>query len=414
MNFEKIKNINSYIETEDKIERKNKLYERISQISLAYSEEQFKKRRSENDKYKFSEAVKEYSPLRNIILSSVFQVDDFNYKKNEDKIENFFEDFYSKLDFIYENSGLDLEKISNLIDQKKQSIKIFLGIENLNERTDNKKNEKTKIFRFNKINNIENDVEGKYSGIKDLGFDSKDQFIEIHVDNFFNIGEKSLGLDLIRKDLAIIAEHIIDNESMTAAIVGESWLLDTSLSEYLGFKKIGENKKNYQNDFSTWFQFINKNGQIDKKRFNSFLESGDLPYKSVIAYIKTEDFLRKYLPLERRGKINLQEVNKEKSDFWEKLKDEAKLLKKDWEILINENGNFNRFVLNNKLINYLFKVIIPNDKEEYLKFLQDMYKKKISWADFNDYKSEKIKEIDKKIDEFVRSDMFKNKKVFID
>jgi len=412
MNLENLKNIGSHIETEDSKEKQEILFEKIEQISLFYADQKFKEKKDE-DNYKFSEAVKKFTPIKNIILRPTFHLEGFNPNDYKEKIELFLKDFYEEVDRIYETSGFNLDLISGLIKFKKNSIKNYLGIADLKEFVGGEKENKTKILSFNEITNIEQDAEKKYKNLENLGFSKFDHFVEVHVDDFYNTGEKNLGPELIKNDLALVAEYIIDKEPEAMAVIGKSWLLNTPVADLLGFKKI-EDETTEQNDFSTWLQFIDKNGQIDQKRFNTFLKTGEPPFKSTKAFMPTEEFLQKYLPENRRGKVVLKEINKERQDFWSRMMTEAQAIKTGWDNLLKNNGDFEGFIRDNKALNELLDFVSPEHKSEYLSFFKAMYDKKIFWSEFHEYKSANVKKVDEKINEDMRADLYKDREVFIE
>jgi len=413
MNFEGLKNISSPIETENKSEKKEILFEKIEQISLVYADKNFQEIKKDNGSYKFSEAIKDFSPIVNIILRPVFHLDEFNFKKYQEKIDLFLEDFYNEADTIYEERGFDLDKILNLVNLKKDSIKKYLEVEDFREFERNTKEADTKILNFNKITNIEKDAEKKYKDLEKIGFSKSDHFIEVHMEDFYSTGEKNLGSELIKNDLGAVAEHIVDKEPETAAVIGKSWLLDTPVANRLGFKKI-EDDISKQNDFSTWLQFIDKNGQIDQKRFGQLLKTDEIPYKSTKAYIPTEEFLKRYLPENRKGKIILKEIKPDRKDFWLKLQNESQSIKSEWDNLLKNGDNFDNFVKKNKSLNEVLSFVTPEDREEYTRFLKIMYNSNITWADFYEHKNENIEKIDKKIDKAMKDDLYKDREVFIE
>ena len=413
MNLESLKNIGGRIETENKKEKEETLFEKIERISLIYADKKFQEIKKDKKDYKFSEAIKDFAPIENIILRPIFHLDEFNLSEYKEKIDLFLNDFYGEINFIYEINGFDLDKVSNLVSQKKDSIKKYLGVEGFKEFDGDKKERETKVLNFNKIINIETDAEKRYKNLEELGFSKSDHFVEIHVEDFYKTGAENLGPELIRNDLGVVAEHIIDKEPEAVAVIGKSWLLSTPLANRLGFKKI-EDDTTKQNDFSTWLQFIDKNGQIDKKRFNEFLKTGELPYKSTKAYMLVEEFLKKYLPENRRGKVILKEINNDKKDFWDKMQKEAQLIKTGWDDLLKNNGNFEDFIENNKTLNELLDFVAPENKKEYLDFFRMMYDKKIPWTEFYKYKSDNLKKFDEKINKKINDDLYIPKEVYIE
>jgi len=411
MNFEKLQNIGSKIETNDLEERREALLQKIEQISLVYADKKFQEIKKSNDTYKFSDALKDFTPTENVILKPTFHLEKFSLSKNKEKIDLFLNNFYSEVDCEYGVNGFDLDKFSELVKFKKDSIRRYLDVENLKE-VDYEKLGETKLLGFNEIVNAEHDNNGRYKDLDKNGFSKSDQFVEVHVEDFYDTGEKNLGPELIRNDFGAVAEYIVDKKPEAAAVVGKSWLLNTPIANRLGFNKI-EGDTDKQNDFSAWLQFIDKNGQIDKKRFDEFLKTGELPFKSVIAYIPTEDFLKKYLPENRRGKVVLKEIDRSQGEFWFKLKGELELVKTDWDTILS-NGGFDEFVKNNKALNEVLNLLDSNDKGEYLDFFKKMYNSNIPWKGFYEHKDEKIIKMDDKINEVMKNRLYKDKEIIVE
>jgi len=407
MSLENLKEIISkQIESENYKERGEILYEKIEQISLVYADKKFHEIKKDRPEYKFSEAVKDFTPIEKHILKIIYDIENHDLKD----YDLFLKSFYEELDFLYESDGLDINKILNLIKSKKDLLKSFLSSGNFKKREDNKK-EGTKLLYFNTLG-IDDHKEA-YRGMKKLGFSESDLFLEIHLDSFYHTNEKNFGSEMIKKDLGIIAEKIIDNIPKTAAVVGTSWLLDTPIMNRLGFIKI-EDSDVEQNDNSTWNQFIDKDGQINDKRFNEFMETGELPFKSIRAYIPVEEFLKRYLPDNRRGeKIILKEVDKSKEDHFLRMKKESKRIKSDWEYLIKNNGDFKSF-FNGDIFRELLGFLGQENEGKYLDFFREMYEKKILWQDFNKYQNEDLKRISEESEKKMRDYIYKTKEIIID
>lgn len=413
MNFEALKNISSKIETDNKSEREKLLFEKIGQISLAYAEKKFEEEKESEPGYKFSKAVKDFSAIRNIILRPLFSLDNFHFKDYEKEIKKYFDDFYQELDIIYEAGDASLDKISDLVSLKTKGIREYIGIENFAVTEAGNKGKDTKVINFNKIENIERGNGKKYEALKKYGFASLNHFLELHVDEFYGTEANNLGPAVIKDDLGKAAEYIVDKAPEIVAVIGHSWLLDTALSERLGFKKIeGEDIK--ENDFSTWLQFIDKNGQIDQKKFSHLMETGKIPYKSSKGFIPTEEFLKKYLPIDRRGKIVLREVDEEKKEFFTNMQSDMHFMKYMWKHSLDNNISFESFIRNNKSIGDVLSLLSSKEKDEYIKFLRAMHENKISWFEFAEHKDEALKVIDEKIEQLIMSDMYKDKELVID
>ena len=412
MNLERINNINSHIETSDIKEKEDILFKKIEQISLVYADKRFSEIKEENSDYKFSDAIKDFTPIKNIIIQPLLNLEGLEWRKCQKKIDSFFEGILGEVNSVYENNNSDLDLVYNIINLKKDLIKKYLGVENLKEIEKEKRFKGTKVLSFNDILNIETEYEQKYKDLEKLGFSNSDHFVEVHVEDFYSTDQKNLGPELINNDLGVIAEYIIDKKPETAAVIGKSWLLDTPLASRLGFNKI-EDSLSKQNDFSAWLQFIDKDGQIDKKRFNEFSKTGELSYKSIKAYISTEEFLKRYLPKNRRGKIILKELNQNKKEFWSKLKDDIQSIKPEWDNLLKNNGNFDDFIKNNKSLNQVLSFVSLDEKQKYLQFLKTMYDNNTPWSTFFEHKNQDIEEIDEKINKAMQDDLYQDKEIFV-
>ncbi|MFA5841313.1 MAG: hypothetical protein WC847_03535 [Candidatus Paceibacterota bacterium] len=125
----------------------------------------------------------------------------------------------------------------------------------------------------------------------------------------------------LSRSLEDLAVQIVTKYPETRAIVAESWIVDTVIAKKIGLKIYAKEK--YSTSLSFWGQFINSNGQIDDARVKSFLETGRAPYEIALGAMSVEDFLRKYLPENMKGKILLKEV---KPGFEEKFEKENKIV----------------------------------------------------------------------------------------
>jgi hypothetical protein len=54
---------------------------------LVYADKKYNEIKGKDNNYKFSDIVKDYTPLENIILRPVFQLEEFNFKKYQEKID---------------------------------------------------------------------------------------------------------------------------------------------------------------------------------------------------------------------------------------------------------------------------------------------------------------------------------------
>jgi hypothetical protein len=141
--------------------------------------------------------------------------------------------------------------------------------------------------------------------LENTGLKPDDDYLGIHFAAAFK-NDKEPGSGDIKKWLSELAEIIIDKFPETKAVVGTSWLFDHPIMKRFGFKVV-EDKADGEN----WQQMTNKEGQIDTARLESAIKNGRLPFKNLTGYVLIEDFLKKYLPENRKGEIILKEVDPE-------------------------------------------------------------------------------------------------------
>lgn len=413
MNFESLKNITVPIEAEDNKDRANKLDHKIEQISVVYATKKWQELKQENPDYKFSEALKTYSLSESIILGAVIHLEDFNPDDYQEKIDVFLREFEDEVNEIVGSDDLDLSKITDLVSLKENTIADYLEVSHFKRNESNDRKEWLKIIKFNQVNHVGDGRDKRYQKLIDLGFSKLDQFLEVHFEDFYRNDEKNISPELIRNDLAAIAKYIVKEKPETAAVIGRSWLLDTPIANRLGFTEIEDDSAQPQNDFTTWLQFVDKSGEIDQKRFNKFLETGELPFTSVKAYIPVEEFLRKYLPDNLKGRVILKEIDKDKEQEKANYEEEVSDLRDSWNFLLKNNSSFEIFS-NNKTLNKRLDLLNLEDKEKYLAFFKKMFEHKIDLKDLFKYKEVEIKEIDKRLQEQSQISLYKNKEVIID
>ena len=371
MGFENISYRPNIIEAEDKSEKEDIIHHEIAKISLLYAVKKYKQEKEKNADYKMSSAIKEFTPVEGVILYPVFNSEEYGPLSQEEKSNLFSSDFFSKIDDLAEVGIFDFTEILMLLDEAINSAKEKVGAGAKPENKENKAPIETKVLKFNMADDGNNNVNERYPEMEKIGFSKYDKYLEVHAKYFFENEEEKLNEGMIVSDLNKIAEYIIDKEPATAAIIGRSWLLDTPIARHLGFTKI-ENQESDQNDLSAWLQFVDKDGQISKKRFEKFLEKGELPFKSVKSYIPVERFLSLYLPQERKGKVVLKEIDEEKVSIWEKKIENVKSFKNNWDVSIQEGIDFDSFLENNPIIDYI-SPLSPEEQEEIVLYFKSLY-----------------------------------------
>lgn len=413
MNFELKQDAPSrQIEKQDIDARQDVLLNKIQCIALIYADKKFQELVASDSAYSFASAVQEFSPLKSIITQPIFNLPDIDMEKYEDKIDIFLNDCYQELESIYRERGLDLDSMSELIMHKLASIKEYLKLEMLPEGKPRQENKELKLFDYNVVRNIEQDEEGKFIDLKQLGYSKLHQFLEIHVKEFYQSSEHDFGSDLIKQDLAKIAEHIIDIAPETEAVIGKSWLLDTRLAQRLGFKQIaGTSSTN--NDFSTWFQFIDRYGGINQKRLDQFLQSGELPFKCLTSYMPTMDFLQRFLPENRRGRIVIRKLKADSLNAWREMNEDSRSLQIVWLNSLKSKEKFDKFLNRNEFLNELLSLISAEERCQYVDFLRIMYQQKIAWCDFWQHQGSDIASIKEKMQGKVMARLYQDEELYL-
>ncbi len=412
MNLEKFQHIGERIDVESPEEREEVLYERINEISIIYAEQKYQEIVGDNKEYKFSDAIKNFTPLRNSIMHAVYNFKDYSHQKYEEKVDKFMEGFYDELDSIHDREGFNTSDLLELVGIKREALVDYLELSGSEKRESKKKERDTKILGYNQINGLSISDGGRYGDLQKLGFSKIDRAMEVHVDDFYRSGQDSLGSDLINQDLSVIAENIIDECPEAVAVVGRSWLLDTPLAKRIGFKDYDSDDID-QNDLSTWLQFIDRDGQINQKRFNSFIESGKLPFKSKKGYIPVEDFLRRYLPENRKGKVVLKKLNEEKKEFITNALEGLKSLRGEWDKLLQMENGFSIFY-ENKTLNELLDILGPETKRTFFDRFRLLFDKKVTREEFRSNPDPELTKIDKQMGEILKSSGYDDVEVIIE
>jgi hypothetical protein len=124
-------------------------------------------------------------------------------------------------------------------------------------------------------------------------FDPSGKYLELHLDALFAHPEVNFR-EKLRDELAVIAKNITTQYPDLQAVVGESWLLDRP-GKNIGFTIIEDYEAN-QDSGAARAQMILKDGSINEERAQTYIETGELPYKVKFGYMPVEEFLTRYLP----------------------------------------------------------------------------------------------------------------------
>lgn len=248
-------------------------------------------------------------------------------------------------------------------------------------------------------------------GYESFGLKEKDDCISIHFENLFDQKNKKENIVNIfsGESLSQLAVLIAEEFPQVRAILAESWIVGSPIGKRIGFTILEEYKDQVVGGGRFWGQFFNENGSIKKDEMRRFLETGIPKYYLTEGFIKTEDFLKKYLPKEKRGFIKLKEKTEESRFFEEDFEVMTERIKFDWDKLSFDEILSIMTNRNTILANY-FKTV---DGKEYLKMIKIF--KESGLKPMDDFVYDSKDEIKKKFDDFIKekSNQYIEKEVFI-
>jgi hypothetical protein len=313
-------NFKQPIETENIENHERILKEQMRKAQVVFAESKFNNK-DDND-LKYSDLLQKYTDIINLIV--------WIYEKNLKNTENI---KYPELDELGKKfKNVVIKDIDNIAESASGEERINEILNYINGKYSEYPQESESIKDTNHVGLIKYEERisplSDKAELKDIGLNKDDDYLGIHLAPAY-VSNSELNPNDIKKWLSELAEVVIDKFPETRVIVGTSWLFDHPIMKRLGFKIVNEQK---DNGINNWAQLINKDGQIDTKRFEDAIKKGELPYKNLTGYIFTEDFLKKYLPEERRGEIILKEVDQEYLVSSKKFKEELDNFK---ELIIN-------------------------------------------------------------------------------
>ncbi len=248
----------------------------------------------------------------------------------------------------------------------------------------------------------------KYNPKSDLpwahtaGYSNEDEFIDVHFEPFFKSGKADLNDQDVFQSLSKLAEIIVDKYPQTRAVIGTSWLLSHPRTQILGFHPVDSPIP--QNGMHVWLQFMDRNGQINERRVKQLLEAGQMPYPAAAGYIPIEEFLEKFLPLERRGEIHLKEIGPEYKHMRREMNEELEKLRNDWDS--GQISDAKQYLEGTALVKkYLLQAGVL---ENFLSILSASLIEKLTWGQLKDKYSDEITQISHKLETEFAKDKYQN------
>ncbi len=139
---------------------------------------------------------------------------------------------------------------------------------------------------------------GIYKGSKTLekyGITPDDTFVEVHIEALAEQDTATAaGSRISLKDsLAELAKSIHEHAPGAKLLIAKSWLMDTPLAGRLGFTVDPEPLPVGQT-MGFWGQFVQQDGEINRKRSEQFMQTGVAEYNTLYGYMSVEDLLETY------------------------------------------------------------------------------------------------------------------------
>ena len=363
-NFEKMEPIVAEnVETHEK-----ELKKRLQLIQLDFADIKFSEEKKSNPDLKFLDIIKKYTAFEKNIANEYQR----RCSIGKEEFEKIQASILEEINKIYENGGKEWkEEAVNFITEKVE----LLGPFNFNDSEPGK--EKAGIINYK--------LEKGKLGFEKFGIDEEDSFINVHFDEVYLQKEK-VGKKKLIESLERLAKDIVEKYPETQYVVGRSWILDNPLAERLGFE-IVEREASLDHT-STWWQLMDRNGQINEKKKSELLREGALPSQVALGLIKVEEFLKRYLPNEMRGSIKLKKIKEEDKEKLKMLRDQSKIFGERFEQMSKEEILF--FF---KQLPFLGENFEKDDIKELLDFFYEVKDNGSKWENVAKDYPERIKKL---------------------
>ncbi len=355
----------------------------------------------------FLDYISEYTSIRQYLTEKYCKMMGDNMYKNEEERKKFNEWYDSVINEIVLSHDIDNKNYRNKISEifKSGFDKLIPISEKENEYLldENTKNMAC-LIHFNTTKAMDE--------FKEFGINEGDNCISIHFKDLIKQKNKDGSVINIfsNESLSELALKIIEKYPETKAIIAQSWIVDSAIGQRIGLipsKKIN----NVVQDSRFWGQFIDQKGKIKKNEMQKFLDTGIPEHYVTDGFIMTDDFLKKYLPKEYKGKIiKLKDITEESRNFNKEFTLLSKEFNEKWE-----NSSYEEIVeiINkNETIADYFRT---EDGQDYLKIIKKVKKQNLDRQSANKIDFKNNNEIKKKFDNFIKEkgSQYVEREVFI-
>ena len=391
----KLETLQNPIKTESIEQHERELRDKMTEVQLEYVERLFSGEiRPLSEKVKidnFENLLNNYTEISSKIME--FR----DGALNENELIELNRNLLSEIESLYNNDHEHwIEKSKELFDA---SLEKYKALEK-NTNNDDGKNSAGLISFGMEINRGESFPSSSIS--------NSDICMEIHFEDFFKQKsgdeKKSFSLDYLNDSLKKLALKIVDEHPETKAVTGHSWLMSTPIAERIGFVIYEKNSSSDRAGGNFWGQFMDSNGQLKTKEILKFLETGEPTYRVATGAIMVEDFLRRYLPENRKGKIILKDQTQESREFIKDLNRISSRMNM-WDTLSIEDILV--LINSNKILSDYFKT---TEGEKYLNVLKKAKELGLKAEEMKYFNYENMEEIKNNFVKFVEES--KNK--FVD
>ena len=375
------------IEAEDPKARERELSEKLDELQLRYAEMKWEKS-EEKDRPAFTDLLDRSTTLLGGVGQAVLRM---RPDAEDEAIRRELAPLLEEIEAMHaeKSPGWEAKMLKRL-----HAAKEAYGPEPEGE----EQTERFGLFKFNMR---------EQKGLEAYGIETDDPCLEMHVERAFLKQDAKVAPKALKESLVKLAETIVDRYPHAKAVVGHSWLMDTPLAKRLGFT-VPKDVETPQVGMSVWYQFIDKNGQIDAKKVRELFEKGEPPHRARLGFILTEEFLRRYLPPERRGReIVLKDVAPEWKKHRRAIAEEAQRLRAAWPGMKEENVERELDALP-ELAATLEKIRVKG------RLIELIRKAKNSGFDWEGLKAMPgLKEIGATLDRHMAQDIYVEKQIFI-
>ena len=273
-------------------------------------------------------------------------------------------------------------------------------------------------FRINEIpENQNNKIEHHYFGAIEL--DNKNY---IH---FNKQGNERQHFNL-EESFALLCDYLAEQDIVPSEIHAESWLMDTSIRERIGFEKISYvefNREDGNLGLGLWGQFVDEQGNLKEKELKYLFENNKPRYKLTTAKISFENLIKRYGQKyigQTFETLDQEDYIKEKEKIEKETKEIGKYLRED----LKEKGfeDFYNFVEYKNIWAEFIHTAEGKRLLEIIKFFsEEMNNRACSFKDLRNYCKAEIAEVqkiktenfDKEVEKFLEQFKKPNKIIMI-